>query len=135
MSESKDATHNLSEPAPGQLDMTPEKALEAQAKVISASIDQARMLQTYLVGLSRYLTDFMAPAFSALESFSAVESEKLENSSPEETIRDYAGLLEFNLRLAETRPDPWAESPQRFPHAPVGAGLQSLAQHSISAQG
>jgi hypothetical protein len=47
MSESKDATHNVSEPAPGQLDMTPEMALKTQAKVISASIDQARMLQTY----------------------------------------------------------------------------------------
>ena len=89
MSESKDATHNLSELAPGQLDITPEKALEAQAKVISASIDQARMLQTYLVGLSRYLTDFMAPAFSALESFSAVESDKMRELFPR---GNYQGL-------------------------------------------
>jgi len=101
MSESKNATHNLSELAPGQLDMTPEQALEAQAKVISASIDQARMLQTYWVGLSRYLTDFMAPAFSALESFSKVENGKIQEQSPEQNIKDFAGLLEFNLRLAE----------------------------------
>ena len=101
MSESKDATHNLNELAPGQLDMTPEKALEAQAKVISASIDQARMLQTYWVGLSRYLTDFMAPAFSALESFGEVENGKIQEQSPEQNIKDFAGLLEFNLRLAE----------------------------------
>ena len=86
MSESKDATHNLSEPAPGQLDMTPEKALEAQAKVISASIDQARMMQTYWVGLNRYIMDFMAPAFSALESFRGMESDKLQECAPEETI-------------------------------------------------
>ena len=126
MSESKVSAHNLNEPASGQLDMTPEKVLEAQAKVISASIDQARMLQTYLVGLSRYLTDFMAPAFSALESFSAVESEKIEESSPEETIQDYAACW-IQPALGRNRPDPWAESPQRFSHAPVGAGLQSLA--------
>ena len=101
MSESKDATHNVSELAPGQLDMTPEMALKTQAKVISASIDQARMMQTYWIGLSRYIMDFMAPAFSALESFRGVESDKLEEYSPEENIRDYVGLLELNLRLAE----------------------------------
>ena len=101
MSESKDATHNVSELSPGQLDMTPEMALETQAKVISASIDQARMMQTYWIGLSRYIMDFMAPAFSALESFRGVESDKLEEYSPEENITDYMGLLEFNLRLAE----------------------------------
>ena len=101
MSESKDATHNASELAPGQLDMTPEMALKTQAKVISASIDQARMIQTYWIGLNRYLMDFMAPAFSALESFRGVESEKLEEYSPEENLRDYGGLLELNLRLAE----------------------------------
>jgi poly(3-hydroxyalkanoate) synthetase len=101
MSESKDATHNLNELAPGQLDMTPETALQTQAKVISASIDQARMMQTYWVGLNRYIMDFMAPAFSALESFSGAESDKLQEYAPEETIKDYMGLLEFNLRLAE----------------------------------
>jgi poly(3-hydroxyalkanoate) synthetase len=101
MSESKDATHNVSEPAPSQVDMTPEMALKTQAKVIAASLDQARMVQTYWVGLSRYLMDFMAPAFSALESFRGVESEKLEDYSPEENFRDYSGLLELNLRLAE----------------------------------
>lgn len=101
MSESKDATHNVSELSAGQLDMTPEMALKTQAKVISASIDQARMMQTYWIGLSRYIMDFMAPAFSALESFRGVESDKLEEYSPEENITDYMGLLELNLGLAE----------------------------------
>ncbi len=63
MSESKDVTHNLIEQAPGQLDMTPEMALKTQAKVISASIDQARMLQTYWIGLSRYILDFYGAGF------------------------------------------------------------------------
>ncbi len=79
-----------------------ELALETQAKLISASLDQVRMMQTYWVGLSRYFTDFMAPAFSALESFTSVEREKIEEYSPEETIRDHMGLWLFNLRLAET---------------------------------
>ena len=101
MSESKDATLTLSELVTGQYDMTPEMVLKTQAKLISASIDQARMMQTYWIGLSRYLLDFMAPAFTALESFHGVENDKLQEHPPDENIRDYAGLLAFNLRLAE----------------------------------
>jgi poly(3-hydroxyalkanoate) synthetase len=97
MSESKTVAANINELAtcPSEL------ALETQAKLISASLDQVRMMQTYWVGLSRYLLDFMAPAFSALEAFPGVEREKLEESSPEETIQDHMGLWQFNLRLAE----------------------------------
>ena len=101
MSESKTTTHQSNEPTSGQLELSPDKVLETQAKVISASIDQARMMQTYWVGLSRYLMDFMAPAFSALESFGAVENGKIQEQSPEQNIQDFSGLVEFNLRLAE----------------------------------
>ena len=97
MTESKVATPNVYELAtcPSEL------ALETQAKLVAASIDKVRMMQTYWVGLSRYFMDFMAPAFSALEAFPAVEQEKLEEYSPEETIRDHMELWAFNLRLAE----------------------------------
>jgi poly(3-hydroxyalkanoate) synthetase len=98
VSESTSTTHSLCEGPAGPSELT----LETQARIISASIDQARMMQTYWVGLSRYILDFMAPAFSALESFRAVEADKLQEYSPEETIRDYAGLWEFILRLTET---------------------------------
>ena len=101
MSESKTTTHKLKEPASGQKETSPEKVLETQAKVISASIDQARMMQTYLVGLNRYLMDFMAPAFSALESFGEVENGKIKEQSVEQNIQDFTGLLEFNLGLVE----------------------------------
>jgi poly(3-hydroxyalkanoate) synthetase len=101
MSESKDATHNVSEQTPGQLDMTPEMALKRQAKVISASIDQARMMQTYWVGMCRYMMDFMGPSLSAMESLLAVEQDKLKETSPEKDFRDYMALWEFNLKLAE----------------------------------
>jgi len=97
MSESKATTPNLKEGAPG----LPEMSLETQAKVVSASIDQARMMQTYWVGLCRYVLDFMEPSLSALESFRAVEQEKLKECTPEENLRDYMALMEFNLRLAE----------------------------------
>lgn len=97
MSESKAATHSLSELAAGPSEL----ALENQAKVISASIDQARMMQTYWLGMCRYILDFMEPSLSALETFSALEQDKLPEHSPEENLGDYMALFEFNLRLAE----------------------------------
>ncbi|MEJ2671177.1 MAG: metal transporter [Deltaproteobacteria bacterium] len=97
MSESKAATPSLSEETTG----LPELTLETQAKIISASIDQARMLQTYWVGMYRYMMDFMEPSLSALESFLNVEQDKLKEASPEENLKDYKALMEFNLGLAE----------------------------------
>lgn len=97
MSESKVATHSLSELVTNQAEM----ALETQAKIISASLDQARMLQTYWVGMCRYILDFMGPAFSALDAFGAVEKEKLREHPPCDNLADYTALWEFNLRLAE----------------------------------
>jgi poly(3-hydroxyalkanoate) synthetase len=99
MSESKAVAANKKELTTG---CSSEQVLETQAKLVSASLNQLRMMQTYWVGLSRYFMDFMAPALSALEAFPAVEQEKLkEEYSPEETIRDHLGLWQFNLRLAE----------------------------------
>ncbi len=97
MSESKATTQNLSEGTTGPSEL----ALETQAKLISASIDQARMMQTYWVGMCRYMLDFMEPSLSALESFHAVEHDKLKETSPEENLKDYRALMEFNLGLAE----------------------------------
>jgi poly(3-hydroxyalkanoate) synthetase len=97
MSESKTVAAKDYELAMGSSEL----ALETQAKLMSASLDQIRMMQTYWVGLSRYFTDFMAPAFAALESFTSVDIEKNEEYSPEETIRDHMGLWLFNLGLAE----------------------------------
>jgi poly(3-hydroxyalkanoate) synthetase len=97
MSESKTVAANVYELATAPTEL----ALETQAKLVSASIDQVRMMQTYWTGLSRYFLDFMAPAFSALEAFTGAEQEKLEEYSPEETISDHMGLWLFNLKLAE----------------------------------
>jgi poly(3-hydroxyalkanoate) synthetase len=97
MSESKTAPHHV----PEAILESPQEVLETQAKIISASLDQARMMQTYWVGLCRYLLDFMGPSFSALDSFRALESDKLREHSPWENLEGYSALWEFNLRLAE----------------------------------
>jgi hypothetical protein len=97
MSEPKEATHNFCELITGQSELV----LETQAKIISASIDQARMMQTYWLGLCRYILDFMGPSFSALDAFSAMENDKLQEHAPEENLQDYTALWNFNLRLAE----------------------------------
>jgi poly(3-hydroxyalkanoate) synthetase len=97
MSESKPAPNNLAEALMGPV----EAALETQAKIFSASLNQALMMQTYWVGLCRYLLDFIRPSFSAVESFGARENDKLREYSPWENLQDYAALWEFNLRLAE----------------------------------
>jgi poly(3-hydroxyalkanoate) synthetase len=96
MSESKAATQSI-EPVTSPSEL----ALETQAKIIAASIDQVRMMQTYWVGLCRYVLDFMAPSFSAMDSFSSVEQDKLKEYPPWENLRDYSALIEFNRRLAE----------------------------------
>lgn len=97
MSEPKAAPPSLPEAVTGAT----ASALETQAKIISASLDQVRMMQTYWLGLSRYLLDFMGPSFSALESLSALESDRLRGQSPWESLQDCTDLWEFNLRLAE----------------------------------
>jgi poly(3-hydroxyalkanoate) synthetase len=97
MSESKATTESAGEVTKD----SSESALETQAKIISASIDQARMMQTYWVGMCRYILDFMEPSLSAMESFRAVEQDKLKENPPEENLGAYTALWEFNLRLAE----------------------------------
>ena len=58
--------------------------------------------------------DFMAPAFSALESFGDVENDKVQEQSAEQNIQDFTGLVEFNLAVGGKRPDPRPESPDDF---------------------
>jgi hypothetical protein len=97
MSESKATTPSSNEGSTSP----PELSLEAQAKIMSASIDQARMLQTYWIGMYRYMLEFMEPSLAALESFRSVEQDKLKEASPEENLKDYTALMKFNLGLAE----------------------------------
>jgi poly(3-hydroxyalkanoate) synthetase len=97
MVEPKDPTRHLCESAAHEL----QTVLETNAKMFAAALDQARMMQTYWLGLTRYILDFISPSFSALDAFGSVENQKLKEHQPWENIRDYLALLEFNLGLAE----------------------------------
>jgi poly(3-hydroxyalkanoate) synthetase len=96
MVESKDAG-NLCELAAHEL----QTAAKTNTRIVSAAIDQARMMQTYWVGLCRYIMDFLSPSFSALESLCSMEKEKCQEHPVWENMQDYLALLEFNLRLGE----------------------------------
>jgi hypothetical protein len=70
-------------------------------KVIGATTEQIKTAQTYWNGVFRYIDEFMTPYWVALNAFSHVEKEKLGRHPPEESIRDYMELLQFNLQVAE----------------------------------
>ncbi len=101
MSESNTATQSQDAAGVCQPELLPDKLLDLQAKMISASLAQARVLQTFWVGLNRYLLDFMAPTFGALDSLMAVARDRAGQVAPEEMAADYLALVEFNLQLAQ----------------------------------
>lgn len=78
------------------------KSFEAFPKVAEAAIVQSKNMQKYWMGALRYFSSFMAPSFGALNAFVAAESDKIPKNSPTENMKDYADLLMFNLRLANT---------------------------------
>jgi len=77
------------------------KALNIQTKTLNATLDQAKVVQTYWLGLMRYGTDFMNPSWNALSSFSAVERDKLRNLTPWENFADSLALWEFLSQIGE----------------------------------
>jgi poly(3-hydroxyalkanoate) synthetase len=74
---------------------------EIQAKLLAASLDQAKVAQTYWAGMLKYFRDFMAPSALALASLGAREKEKLTETSSWENFNDFLALCEFNLLVAE----------------------------------
>jgi hypothetical protein len=74
---------------------------EIQAKLLAASLDQAKTAQTYWVGMLKYFRDFMAPSALALASLGAREKGKLAEISSWENFNDFLALCEFNLLVAE----------------------------------
>jgi len=79
----------------------PENLIDLNTKTVLATVEQTKALQIHLNGLYRYYFDFMAPFWVALNSFQAMEKIKLGNHAPEETVRDYLELLQFNLQIAK----------------------------------
>ncbi|MGD9034725.1 MAG: metal transporter [Desulfobacteraceae bacterium] len=78
-----------------------EKFSEINLKMIGASREQVKAVQIYWNGVLTYLGEFMTPYWIALNSFTALEKEKLAHHLPWETLRDYLELLQFNVQVAE----------------------------------
>ena len=76
------------------------KSVEKSLDYIEASARQTEFMQTYLRGITKYVSDFMVPYWIALDSFLVLEKDKLLIHFPDETSRDYLELLQFNLQIA-----------------------------------
>ena len=86
---------------PGCLMKSLMDSTEVQAKLMAASLEQAKAAQTYWVGMLRYFQDFMAPSAMALASMSTQEQERLGQVSSWENLNDFLALCQFNLLVAE----------------------------------
>jgi hypothetical protein len=78
-----------------------EKVVEINQKVMGATIEHMRAVQAYWTGVFSYMNEFMTPYWIAMNSFHALEREKLLQKPLWETIRDYMELYKFNLQIAE----------------------------------
>ena len=78
-----------------------ERLSEINLKLIGATSEQIKASQTYWNGVSKYMNEFMAPFWIALNAFSATEKNKLVSHPPHESLKDYVELFQFNLQVAE----------------------------------
>jgi len=78
-----------------------ERYTETNLKMIGATGEQIKAVQTYWNGVLKYMNEFIDPFWISLNSFSSVEKEKLMRHPPWESLRDYIELLQFNLQVAE----------------------------------
>jgi hypothetical protein len=78
-----------------------EKLSEINLKLIGATGEQIRASQTYWNGVCKYVNEFMTPFWIALNAFLTTEKDKLVNHPPQESLRDYLELFQFNLQVAE----------------------------------
>jgi len=75
------------------------KSIEKSLDYLEASARQTESMQTYLRGITKYVSDFMVPYWIALDSFLVLEKDKLLTHFPDETSRDYFELLQFNFQI------------------------------------
>jgi len=79
---------------------TPEHAGELSEKIWGASLAQARNSQVYANGLLWYYRDFIDAFVISLSYFLDVESRRILEYPPAQTIMDYTKLLLLNQQLA-----------------------------------
>ncbi len=53
----------------------------------------------YWNGVFKYINEFMAPFWTALNSFNAAEQRKIPRRSPHENLKDYLQLINFNIQM------------------------------------
>jgi poly(3-hydroxyalkanoate) synthetase len=64
-------------------------------------LHQMHLNQSYVQGISKYMTDFFEPSWGAIQSFIQVESRKLFQTDPLETLNDYLALMDMNLQMLQ----------------------------------
>lgn len=70
-------------------------------KLFGAAAEKTKALQLYYNGVLKYFHDFIDAYWISVSYFTSVEGERLVNTSPVETIRDYVDLLQLNLMIAQ----------------------------------
>jgi hypothetical protein len=70
-------------------------------KLFGAAAEKTKALQLYYNGVLKYFHDFIDAYWISVSYFTLVEGERLVNTSPVETIRDYVDLLQLNLMIAQ----------------------------------
>jgi len=78
-----------------------EQAIRLNLALSSAAREKIKANEIYFNGVFKYINEFMAPFWIALNSFSATEREKVMRHTPQETLRDYLELLLFNIQVAQ----------------------------------
>lgn len=79
------------------LDLQAEQCL----RVVETATGALEAGQHYVVGILSYLNEFMNPYWTALNSFTSLEKEKLVRTNYLQSAVDYFELLQFNTQIAE----------------------------------
>ena len=78
----------------------PEKLREWNLKMFEATGNLIKAEQTYWVGLSKYINDFMIPYMTAVKYITRVEQNRMAHAPFADNLKSYTELLELNLDIA-----------------------------------
>ncbi len=78
-----------------------EPSADIYEKMMTAMLEHAKAAQTYWVGLSRSVSDFMAPALMTLNSLAEVKRENFEGFPRQDISSECQGLWESLLQMSE----------------------------------
>jgi hypothetical protein len=62
--------------------------------------DKINAYEIYGNGVFKYINEFMTPFWTALNSFNTAEQKKIQRHTPQDNMRDYLELLQFNAQVA-----------------------------------